>query len=145
MDYFKDHDSWAILKKIVDKREPVLSFLEGDIWWCNIGVNIGSELDGKGSEFSRMVIVLKKTSPTVFYALPLSSKRATTLFHISVTNNNKTSYAVMSQIFRCSSKRLERRVGTIMTDQLQKLREKWIDIIKYNYLETTTKDDESPS
>jgi mRNA interferase MazF len=129
MEYFKNHDAWSIFKKIIESREPIVSFHEGEIWWCNIGVNIGSELDGKGEQFTRLVVIMKKTSPTIFYALPLSSKKATLIYHIPIVHDGKTSYAVMSQIFACSSKRLERCVWIMSRDELRGLKERLTDIL----------------
>jgi mRNA interferase MazF len=140
MEYEKCHDSWSVLKKIIDSREPVLSFMEGEIWWCNIGVNVGSEIDGKGDQFTRLVAVVMKTSSTVFYALPLSSQKATFYYHMPLKCDGKISYAVLSQGFACSSKRLERRFGTLSKEELIKLRVGWIDVIR----KAPLTNDESP-
>ena len=100
-----------------------------------MGVNIGSELDGKGDEFTRMVVVLKKTSSTMFYALPLSSKQATKIFHPLVMHEGRTSYAVMSQVFSSSSKRLERFDSKISESELDILREKVANVFHTKSIE----------
>ena len=35
-------------------------FKEREIWWVNLGVNVGFEQDGKGDNFERPILILKK-------------------------------------------------------------------------------------
>jgi len=35
-------------------------FLEGEVWWTALGVNIGHEIDGKNEFCERPVVILKK-------------------------------------------------------------------------------------
>jgi mRNA interferase MazF len=70
----KDFDSWNLLKKKIQIKNSVPSFKSKEIWWCNLGINIGSEQDGKGLLFSRPVLVIKKISRQLFVGIPLSSK-----------------------------------------------------------------------
>ena len=42
---------------------------EGEIWWVRLGVNVGYEIDGKSSDFSRPVIIIKKSSVQVHVML----------------------------------------------------------------------------
>ena len=55
-------DDWNIIKKDVhssDKNKS-LFFNEKEVWWVTIGINIGLEIYGKGSSFTRPVLILKK-------------------------------------------------------------------------------------
>ena len=45
----KNFDTWNIKKKHVNRGESRL-YTEREIWWCSLGVNIGSEQDGSGGE-----------------------------------------------------------------------------------------------
>jgi len=60
MDYIKDFDNWNNIKKKLDKSDQNQSFYEKEIWWCSVGINVGSEHDGKGNRFMRPVYILKK-------------------------------------------------------------------------------------
>jgi len=49
--YFKDFDKWNIVKKRVHTDEIKVSIRAGEIRWLSFGVNVGSEIDGKGESF----------------------------------------------------------------------------------------------
>ena len=69
---FKDFLRWFKLKPKLDNRNhkpPLIS--EGQIWWCHLGENIGTEINGKGKSFTRPVIIFKKLSQFTFLAIPL--------------------------------------------------------------------------
>ncbi len=57
----KDFDVWNEIKKQVESH-PRFEFNEGELWWCDIGLNIGSEQDGPSPLFERLVLVGKKFS-----------------------------------------------------------------------------------
>lgn len=63
-------------KKGIDSLDNRLFFKEGEIWWAYLGLNIGFEIDGKGKDFSRPVLVLKKYNGYSFLALPLSTSQS---------------------------------------------------------------------
>jgi mRNA interferase MazF len=77
--YVKDFDAWAVVKKkvhaiqgTVEEQEVVLR--AGEVRWAHIGVNIGSEIDGKGDAFTRPVLVMHVVGHTVALVVPLTSK-----------------------------------------------------------------------
>jgi len=46
----KNFDSWNEPKKLLHTSvKSNRLFHEGDIWWCSVGLNIGSEQDGKNN------------------------------------------------------------------------------------------------
>jgi mRNA interferase MazF len=49
-------------------------FQEREVWWCNIGVNIGDEEDGKSEFFSRPVLIIHKFNKKVFWGIPLTAQ-----------------------------------------------------------------------
>src|SRR5436309_13441779 len=71
----KDFDRWNKVKKAINATDEQgrLYFHEGDIWWVHLGVNVGYEIDGKSSDFSRPVIILRKYNQYSFLALPLTT------------------------------------------------------------------------
>ena len=56
----KDFDNWNNIKKKLDKREKYPSFKEREIWWTNIGLNVGDEECGKGEKSVRPILIVKK-------------------------------------------------------------------------------------
>ena len=69
--WIKKWDRWFVQKKQLDKREVRQWFKSGEVWWVSIGVNIQSEIDGKGRNFSRPVLILKKDR-RMFLGIPLT-------------------------------------------------------------------------
>jgi mRNA interferase MazF len=59
MEMEQDFDNWNNLKKQINKRVGEFLYHAGDIWWCELGKNIGHEQDGKGVTFERPVLVVK--------------------------------------------------------------------------------------
>ena len=50
----KDFDGWNKVKKKTNVEEPRL-YTVREIWLCQFGVNIGTEQDGSGARFLRLV------------------------------------------------------------------------------------------
>lgn len=43
----KDFDNWNILKKKIETDRDEFFCNRREIWWCNLGINTGSESCGK--------------------------------------------------------------------------------------------------
>jgi mRNA interferase MazF len=56
----KDFDKWNEQKKELDKKQKDMLFKEREIWWCNLGLNIGDEENGKGEKSTRPILIIKK-------------------------------------------------------------------------------------
>ncbi len=50
---------WIHLKHKINNKNSGRSFIEGEVFWCSIGQNVGGEVYGKGITFNRPVLVLK--------------------------------------------------------------------------------------
>ncbi len=68
---YKDFDNWNEKKKAIEGRFSNIIFRERDIWWCSVGINVGNESCGKGKDFQRPVIILKKLNQNSFIGLCL--------------------------------------------------------------------------
>ena len=101
----KDFDSWNEKKKKLDSSNKKFLFKEGDIWWCSVGVNIGKESCGKGRNFLRPVLVLKKLSNHGFIGIPLTTKLSTNLWNIFLIVDGKKANAQIHQMKMLSSSR----------------------------------------
>ena len=61
-----DFDKWNNKKKQLHVRTNAPTFKEREVWWCSLGANIGTEQNGKGQNFTRPVLVLRKFSTSQF-------------------------------------------------------------------------------
>ncbi len=96
------------LHNISESKIPL--FKEGEVWWCGIGDNIGSEVNGKSGYFSRPVFILKKFSKDMFFGIPLTSKikDGTWFVRINFLQNEQTVTLHQARNFNC------RRLYTLM-------------------------------
>ena len=68
------YDLWNDQKKVLAEGNRRFLFKEGEIWWCSLGVNVGTESFGKGETFRRPILIIKKLSSESCIAVPLTSK-----------------------------------------------------------------------
>ena len=123
----KDFDKWNSLKKQIDAKDDKdrLFFRDGEVWWINIGLNIGFEVNGKDDQFMRPVLILKKYNKYSFLALPLTTVKKKSPYNVFLSIiDNKKSYANLSQLRNIDSKRLINKAGHIEIGILKEIREK---------------------
>ena len=107
----KDFDSWNSEKKNIDSNAERKLYHAREIWWCRLGVNVGSEQDGTGTEHERPVLIIKGLSREVCIVLPLTSSER---FHsmrvpLGIVGDKKAS-AIISQIRVVDTKRFIEKV-----------------------------------
>lgn len=115
----RDYVGWYKLKTQIDKQEFLGNFSEREVWWVNLGANIGDEEDGKNKLFERPVLIVRKYSRHLFWALPLSTVQKKSRFYhpISIGAADRNSVVLLSQGRVISSKRLQRRLGRVTSDE----------------------------
>jgi len=110
----KDFDTWNNLKKQIQERPIDFHVRPLQIWWCSLGINIGSEQDGKNENFERPVLIYKFINKDMFLILPFTSSTKEDRHHVIVEDENlHKSSVILSQIRVVSPKRLLRQVGWI--------------------------------
>ena len=120
----KNFDHWNELKKNTQQiSTESIMFYEREIWWCTLGLNIGSEQDGIGENYERPVVIIKKLSPYTFLCAPLSTKKKLDKFQALVTTH-KAGYALLDQVRTCDSKRLLRKLETMKESEYVEMLEK---------------------
>jgi mRNA interferase MazF len=119
----KDFDSWNDEKKHVHARGNIPFYHEREVWWCALGVNVGSEQDGSGNEFRRPVLVLKGLGTSTFLAIPLttSTRRHPLRPEIGMVGG-KLAHALLSQIRVIDTKRLIRKIGYVDQNTFGRIR-----------------------
>ncbi len=120
----KDFLKWHRIKARININDRSSYFYEREIWWCSLGLNIGYEQDGKGENFERPVIVLKKFNLHIFIAIPLTSKQKFGKYYYPFNFRKRKSVAIVSQIRILSSKRLIRKIGIVENKDFFQIREK---------------------
>jgi mRNA-degrading endonuclease toxin of MazEF toxin-antitoxin module len=116
----KDYQIWTPIKKTVNNiSEPRLFFHEREIWYCHLGENIGFEQDGRGDQFLRPVVIIRKFNNEIFWGVPLTRTQKDLPFYFAFMLQTDTgvpvekSTAVLSQVRLIDAKRLRRMIGYI--------------------------------
>ena len=73
--YKKEFDRWNEVLKRLNQRSRLSLFAEREVWMVAWGACSGSELDGKGLEFGRPVLIYKKLNSRKFFGIPLSGSK----------------------------------------------------------------------
>jgi mRNA-degrading endonuclease toxin of MazEF toxin-antitoxin module len=110
-EYIKNFDEWNVYSKNLDSAEFKGFFYEREIWWCALGVNVGSEQDGKNDNFERPVLIVKKINHNLLWIVPLTSKITSYESRIPIKILGQKSQLLLSQIRSISSRRLLRKIG----------------------------------
>jgi mRNA-degrading endonuclease toxin of MazEF toxin-antitoxin module len=106
----KDFDGWSIIKKRLDGSRFTDYVNEREVWWCTLGVNLGSEQDGSPHVFERPVLVVRKFSKDTVVIVPLTSSPRRTTYHVPIRHEGRDFAAVISQLRLISTKRLARKI-----------------------------------
>jgi len=115
---------WIGLKeKLHNNPHKLPLFKEGEVWWCSFGENVGVEVDGKGSKFSRPAIIFKKLSADGFFAIPLSTKIKKGTWYVPITHREIKCVAVLSQARVLSAKRLLEKYGELDQKDVKAVKE----------------------
>jgi len=125
----KNFDEWNKFKKVLNEKQNIPFSNIREIWWCSVGVNIGTEEDGKNELFERPIIILRVLNKNTLRIAPLTSKEKSNEHHFLISYLNRTGSVILSQIKTISSKRLSRKLTRLDKKQFEKLINKIRDVI----------------
>ena len=113
-----NYDKWNKLKKKIEEtnHNPPY-FKEQDVWWLSVGINIGYEEYGKGNNFVRPVLVIKKYNRHLFLGVPLTTKVKNNPYYLKITLQRKDVSALISQIRAFSTKRMSNKLGELEKEE----------------------------
>lgn len=117
----KDFDSWNEIKKDINKRETSSFYYPKEIWWCSLGLNVGSEEDGKNELYERPVLILKAFNRKMVRVVPLTSSGKEDKNRVSVLFLGIQSFAKLSQLKTISTQRLSRSLCVLDQYQFNKV------------------------
>lgn len=110
----KNFDVWNNNKKNINERQTAPFCHEREFWWCALGVNIGYEQDGSGTEYRRPVLILKGLSKQTCIVIPLTTSPQEHKFRPSIgVVDGKQACALLSQMRVIDTKRLVRKIGNL--------------------------------
>jgi mRNA interferase MazF len=129
--YVKDLKGWHTRKEAIEKLNfpEDFFFLEGEIWWASLGVNIGQEVDGKNESYERPVLILKKWSDGLAWVIPSSSTEKLNEYFYPIVYHGKSRNLLLLHMKTISSKRLLRLVFRMKEKEFTKIKEKICSIV----------------
>ena len=101
-------------------RQPKIS--QGQIWWTGVGKNVGNEINGKNSRFSRPVLVYRKLCKNKFMAVPLTSQFHEGSWYVPFRHNGRLEVALVGDVKVINIKRLYRMIGEIDGSGYERIR-----------------------
>lgn len=106
-------EEWCKLKSTLSGKDSRVIFKQQEVWWCSVGVNLGEEALGKGSLFTRPVLVLKKFTASSFLGLPLTSQAKSGTWYVEIRLHGNKNWVMLNQARMFDRKRLVDRLGTL--------------------------------
>ena len=119
----KDFDGWNETKKRTDSRRGAPFYHEREVWWCTLGINVGSEENGSGEEYRRPALVLKGLSVETCLIVPLTTSAKDHPLRVAVgLIGGKEARAILSQMRVIDTKRLVRKIEYLDVDTFEQIR-----------------------
>jgi mRNA-degrading endonuclease toxin of MazEF toxin-antitoxin module len=109
----KKFQQWFVVKEQIETLDVGRSFEEGQIWWCRLGENVGHEQCGKGDEFLRPIIVIKKFNRNLFYGIPTSSRYKNNKYYFDLKLKKNNTFALLSQMRAIDARRLKYKMARL--------------------------------
>lgn len=125
-----EFDNWNYQKKEINKKSGKVFFKERDIFFVSLGQNIGYEENGKGENFYRPVVVLRKFNSDVFICVPLTSSQKEGDFYFNFLVNTRKNNAILSQLKLVDSKRLVKKIGMMSKSDFAVMKRKIGKLLK---------------
>lgn len=126
----KDFDRWNKLKKQIHERNENRLYHEREIWWCSIGVNVGSEQDGSEMEYRRPVLILHGFSSKTCFVIPLTTATKKHALRPAVGRvDRENARALLSQMRVIDTRRLVRKIGYLNKEIFERIRKAAKDVL----------------
>jgi mRNA interferase MazF len=120
----KDFSGWQGLKPLIHhSTRNIPSFKAREVWWCSLGLNIGYEQDGKGKEFSRPVLVVRKFSRQLFLGVPLTTQMKTHAHYLPIRFKGMEQSVILFQMRAFDARRLTDKMGDLPQTEFEKVRQ----------------------
>ncbi|MCX6780578.1 MAG: type II toxin-antitoxin system PemK/MazF family toxin [Candidatus Magasanikbacteria bacterium] len=121
--YQKEFDNWNHVKQIADRRRISAKIRAGEIRWMIFGVNVGSEIDGKGRSFQRPGLILNVIGHDLAFIIPLTSKQKDPPRYIPFKLDGCDGSLCLHQIKVISQNRILNRIERISDARMNQIRQ----------------------
>lgn len=119
----KDFHNWNKKKIKIDENKNYNHPKEKEIWWCSVGVNIGSEVYGKGADYTRPVLVINAEGSESFIGIPLTSNIKSRKYACIIkTDDGVLHTALIYQIRSFDKRRLTEKKYILSTEEYSKIK-----------------------
>jgi len=126
----KDFDSWNLQKKKIHNSGKSKFYRAREIWWCDLGINIGFEQDGTGKDNRRPVLILRGFSKQVCLIIPLTTSQKKNKYYLKIGEvNGKEASLIISQIRLVDTMRLVRKIEELKQEKFDEIRKIVKDLI----------------
>ena len=122
--YIKRFNQWNKVKKKINYKKSRLCIRKGEIRWAIFGVNVGSEMDGKGINFTRPVLIIDMIGANLALVVPLSSNLKITPGRLFLKWKGNVNSLCINQIRILSTKRVLGRKCLISEKKLADVKNK---------------------
>lgn len=120
--YIKEFDKWNTIKKQIDTTDTKVHIRAGEIRWVAFGVNVGSEIDGKGDTFTRPALILHVIGSHLALVVPMSTKVKDSAGYIVFEWKGVQTALCMHQVKIVSQKRVLSRKGRISNGRVRTIK-----------------------
>ena len=121
--YIKSFDKWNELKKRINGDKDVSFCRAGEIRWVSVGVNIGSEMDGKGESFNRPCLIADMFSDKLALIFPMTTNTKKSAGYIPfILSDGKNVSICIHQAKTISPKRILKRIQVISDSKLKEIK-----------------------
>lgn len=118
----KDFDAWNRVKKKTNMEQPRF-YTVREIWWCRLGINIGTEQDGKGEWYVRPCVIIRGFGLNACLIVPLTTSLREHALRVSVgLVDGLNARANISQMRIIDTRRLEEKIGFLDAGVFSRLR-----------------------
>ena len=118
----KDFDDWNRKKRETHGEEPRL-YTVREIWWCRLGVNVGTEQDGGGEWYVRPCVIMRGFGPDACLVAPLTTSAREHPLRMPIGMvDGRMARANLSQLRVVDTRRLERKIGFLEKEAFANIR-----------------------
>lgn len=109
-----------------NQKPPLVS--EGEIWWASLGENIGREINGKDSSFTRPVFIFKKLATDFYHIIPLTSQIHHGSWYVEYVHEGVIGIACLHQARSIDYRRIHRKMGKLENMNIEKIRKGFAEL-----------------
>ncbi len=126
----KDFDKWNEQKKNIHFNSKNKFYKSREIWWCNLGINVGFEQNGESGNNERPVLIVKGLSKHTCFVIPLTTSTKKHFMRIYLGEiDEKESSAIISQAKVIDTKRLINRISILNKNKFREIRKAVKDLL----------------